>query len=286
MISSHVPNGTFLPLNEGSSDPDVVWEKLEFDIYGTRVSLATVRRGGHLDPILFLHGFGSTKEDYLDVQFNKSFTGRPFIAYDTPGSGESTCPDLSKLSIAFLVDLAVQVIKRLLRPGQKFHLVGHSMGGLTGVVLAQRNPSSIPSFANIKGNLAPEDCFLSRQIFEFPAEDTEEFITQFIHRTRRSKYYSDRLYAAAFRAKVNPAAVRPTFESMVSVTDNGNLLSVFEGLPFRRMYMYGEQFASLSYLGRLAEAGVEVAEISESGHFVMFSNPIAMWKKMATFMSS
>ncbi|KAF4468418.1 2-succinyl-6-hydroxy-24-cyclohexadiene-1-carboxylate synthase [Fusarium albosuccineum] len=161
------------------------------------------------------------------------------------------------------------------------------MGGLVAVLLAQRQPSSILSLTSIKGNLAPEDCFLSRQILEYPAEEADEeaFVDEFVTRTRQSGLYGSGLYAASFRAKVQAGAVRPTFESMVEFTDEANLLQIFEGFTFPRMCMFGEQYASLSYLPRLIQAGVEVSEIAHSGHFVLYSNPVAAWERMAQFLA-
>ena len=53
-----------------------------------------------------------------------------------------------------------------------------------------------------------------------------------------------------------------------------------------RMFMYGEQNASLSYLPALAAGGVELADIPNSGHFPMYSNPVAMWRRIAEFQNS
>jgi hypothetical protein len=39
----------------------------------------------------------------------------------------------------------------------------------------------------------------------------------------------------------------------------------------------------LSYLGALPAGGVEVAEIPQSGHFPMYSNPLAMRERIAQF---
>jgi len=43
--------------------------------------VAASQRGGPLAPILLLHGFGSTKEDYADIARHPAFDGRPFLAY-------------------------------------------------------------------------------------------------------------------------------------------------------------------------------------------------------------
>ena len=52
---------------------------------------------------MFLHGFGSTKEDYADVVQQERLADRPVLAYDAPGCGATTCADLTALSIPFLV---------------------------------------------------------------------------------------------------------------------------------------------------------------------------------------
>lgn len=160
------------------------------------------------------------------------------------------------------------------------------MGGLTALLLARRNPSRVLSFVDIKGNLAPEDCFLSRQIIDFPSNDPDAFLDAFISRARSSKSYGAALYASSLRSRVRAEAVRPIFESMVQLSDTEDLLGWFLGLPCWKMFMFGEENRGLSYLGRLKEAGVELAEIAQSGHFPMYSNPVEMYRRIATLLKS
>ena len=78
---------------------DVRYEQADLRIGGVGLTVATAGRGGGLAPVVFLHGFGSTKEDYLDFAGRPAFTGRPFLAYDAPGCGETRCDDLPGISI-------------------------------------------------------------------------------------------------------------------------------------------------------------------------------------------
>ena len=246
------------------------------------LEVAAMHRDGKREPIVFLHGFGSTKEDYADIVRYPAFDGHPFLAYDAPGCGETVCSDLSSISIPFLVRTALKVLEHF--NIQKFHLVGHSMGGLTALILAHQHPERVLSFVDIEGNVAPEDCFLSRQIVEYPSDDPEEFFDAFIERTRYAPAYASALYAASLRCKVRAGAVRGIFESMVDLSDHGDLLAKFINLPFPKMFMYGEQNASLSYLSHLQANGVQLAEIPNCGHFPMYSNPVLMWKKISEFL--
>ncbi|MGW2525103.1 alpha/beta fold hydrolase [Streptomyces sp. NPDC001617] len=256
-------------------------EHLSLRVDGVELRVATVRRPGELTPVVFLHGFGSTKEDYTDFVRQPGMAGRPLLAYDAPGCGETDCADLARISIPFLVRTAQAVLRHA--GVERFHLVGHSMGGLTALMLAHQEPHRILSFVDIEGNVAPEDCFLSRQIVTHPAGDDKRFLDGFVERARRSTESSSALYAASVRHKVRPGAVRGIFESMVDLSDHGDLLTKFLSLPVPRMFMYGEQNASLSYLPELAANGVELAEVPHSGHWPMYANPVWMWERIADF---
>ncbi len=247
----------------------------------TRVDITGLYRGGTGTPLVFLHGFGSTKEDYADVVQQEHLADRPVLAYDAPGCGATTCSDPTALSIPFLVSAAEQVLraKRI----ERCHLIGHSMGGLTALMLADRNPAKVASLVNIEGNLAPEDCFLSRQIISHAHDGPREFLAHFADRVSSSRYYSSSLFAASLPHKVRADAVKPIFDSMVDLSDHGGLLERFLALPLPKMFMYGQQNGSLSYLKRLADKGIELAEIAHSAHFPMYSNPPAMWSRITGF---
>ena len=70
---------------------------------------------------------------------------------------------------------------------------------------------------------------------------------------------------------------------MVDLSDHGDLMAKFISMPFPRMFMYGAQNSSLSYLTNLADNGVELAEIPHSAHWPMYANPVAMWNRIAEF---
>lgn len=259
-----------------------VHSRIPLTVDGTSLNIAAIHRAGERAPIVFLHGFGSTKEDYADIVLQPAFDGHAVVAYDAPGCGESQCADLEKINIPFLLESALQVLDHY--EIDCFHLVGHSMGGLTALLLAHRFPGRVLSFTDIEGNIAPEDCFLSRQIVDYPANDPEAFFSAFIERTRQAPAYASALYSASLRHKVRAGAVRGIFQSMVELSDNADLMGKFLGLPCPTMFMYGEQNASLSYLPHIQANGVRLAPIAECGHFPMYSNPAAMWRQIAEFL--
>lgn len=255
---------------------------LSLRVSGSDVRIAYLRRPGDLAPLICLHGFGSTKEDYADLLLNPLFLKRDIILLDAPGFGASSVDDPAALSIPFLVDVALAACDAL--GVRTFHLSGHSMGGLTGLKLAGAHPERVLSFIDIEGNVAPEDCFLSRQIIEFPSKKPEGFFEEFIDRVSKRPEYASRLYSTSLRAKVRPSSIEPVFRSMVDISDNEPLMDMIGGLNCPRAFIYGEQNRDLSYLDHLPEIGVQVVEIPYSGHFPMYSNPIALWVAMASFL--
>jgi pimeloyl-ACP methyl ester carboxylesterase len=256
-------------------------ETLDVEIDDVKQRVAVIRGDGSLDPIVLLHGFGSTKEDYADIVHYPALFGRPFVAFDAPGCGDTVCGNLAVTSIPFLVKTATAVLERLAI--RRFHIVGHSMGGLAALMLAHEQPNRILSLTSIEGNVAPEDCFISRQIFSRPADNAQAFLDGLIERMLESTDFSCPLYAVSLRHKVKVDAVRGIFTSMVALSDHGDLLSKFLLLPCPKMFMHGEQNAGLSYLPLLRAHGVTVTSIPRSGHFPMYSNPVEMWAAIAAF---
>lgn len=254
-------------------------ERLSLSVQGCTVDLAYLRRRGPKPPLLCLHGFGSTKEDYADLSLRAAFARRDLVFWDAPGCGASRLSDPQAPDIPFMVAALTAFCDTL--GLSRFHLSGHSMGGLTALMFAQAQPERVLSFIDIEGNLAPEDCFLSRQIIEHPADTPEAFLDGFIERVKTRAEYGSALYAAALPLKVRPETVAPVFRSMVSLSDSRDLLAILAALPMPRAFLYGAQNRHLSYLGDLPARGVDVIEIPESGHFPMYSNPPALWSAMA-----
>jgi pimeloyl-ACP methyl ester carboxylesterase len=183
--------------------------------------------------------------------------------------------------VGFLTDCALTLFAAL--GTSRYHLVGHSMGGLTALLLARQRPDAVLSFTNIEGNLAPEDCFLSRQIITYPENDHSVFLARFIERLRFAPHFGNASYATRLQANVCLALIEPLFRSMVEISDTGRLLDEFLALSCPRQFLYGSQNASLSYLDRLRDGGVRLVEIPWSGHFPMYSNPPAMWTGISEF---
>lgn len=105
------------------------------------------------DPILFIHGYGGDLNNWM---FNQEELSADYTTYaiDLLGHGGSTKDvgkgDVESLANAVLAFLDSQNVERA-------HLVGHSMGGATSLLLATKHPKRIASATLIAtAGLGPE----------------------------------------------------------------------------------------------------------------------------------
>ena len=221
---------------------DIAYERLDLYVDGVSLEIATAPRGGEGAPIVFVHGFGSTKEDTSTLPITPASASARSSPTTRPGCGESSCEDLSKLSIPFLVDTAKAVLRKA--GIERFHLVGHSMGGLTALLLAP-GPGSCPELRRHRGHVAPEDCFLSRQVIMHAVDDAGASSTPSSNgrAIRRSSPARSTWQASGIRSAPAPyaASLTPWSTSPQRRRDDEVALAVLpphvhvrraEGLPF------------------------------------------------------
>lgn len=75
-----------------------------------RLDISAIGRDGRRAPVVFLHGFGSTKEDYADVVHHPDFDDRPFLSWDAPGCGATTIDNPARIDLPLLVATAAAMI--------------------------------------------------------------------------------------------------------------------------------------------------------------------------------
>jgi pimeloyl-ACP methyl ester carboxylesterase len=136
--------------------------------------------GGTGDPIVMLHGFGGSKNDWL--QFAKYFTSDyRVILPDLPGFGDSTKLEEEEFGIMFQVE-RVHKFARALQL-EKIHLVGHSMGGNIAGNFAGTYPEMVKSLALIDAArvITPEksefDLLMEKGVNPYMIKDVRDFDT-------------------------------------------------------------------------------------------------------------
>ena len=127
---------------------------------GRSYTVSYFDRPGSGPTILYIHGLGCSKADFIDMTFVPELKPFRLISADNPGCGDSSYDEKHPLNIDGVVELVENFVEQLKLT--RFLLVGGSMGGLVALLYAEQNPDKIAGFVNVEGNLAPEDCMFSR----------------------------------------------------------------------------------------------------------------------------
>ena len=133
----------FVPASADTADAGPQPEKAQ--IGGRTIRYLKIGEGGM--PAVLIHGFGGDLNNWLFNQADLA-THRTVWALDLPGHGESgkaveagDADELATSVIAFLDDRGIE----------RAHLVGHSMGSLVAMTVADKVPQRVVSLSLIAG---------------------------------------------------------------------------------------------------------------------------------------
>jgi pimeloyl-ACP methyl ester carboxylesterase len=241
-------------------------------------------RPGPGPAILYVHGLGCSKADFMEMAAAPELQPFRLLSADHPGCGDSPYDDNHPFNIDGIVDLIGKFVDQLgLGP---FLLVGGSLGGLVGLLYAERNLDRVTGFVNVEGNLAPEDCMFSRNVIPHPYSHFEKTIFPQIKKAiaaRRGRGFAQHLQVLA---KANPRAYYDYAFQTVKYSDEGNLLQRFLALPIPRCFLYGSENRHLTYLSRIRESSCTIIEIPDANHFLFYDAPNQYAAALASFARS
>jgi len=245
-----------------------------------------LRMGTHGPTLLFVHGLGGAKENFLAAFQSQALSSCTLVAFDLPGTGLAQFDPEAWSGVSALAELA-QIVRERWAP-RNAYLVAASMGGLIALLLLRKyGTGGLLGMVNIEGNLAPEDCMFSRrtascQFEEFSGRLFEQIQSELL----QSPHTGDHIIAHNMALNTDKRAYhRYSFET-VAESDSGQLLKEFLALPLPKLFLYGEANRSLSYLSTLCASDVEVREIPKSAHFLFYDNPVSTFEEIGKFVSS
>jgi pimeloyl-ACP methyl ester carboxylesterase len=71
----------------------------------------------------------------------------------------------------------------------------------------------------------------------------------------------------------------------VEYSSTGDLIKQFIALEIPKVFIYGQENYSLSYIPELRKRGVNVKEIPGSNHFVFYDNPKELYEVIGDFVN-
>ena len=235
----------------------------------------SVRRYGEGDShIVYLHGLGEAGgifEPLLlqDALRNASFT---HTVTDLPGYGRSNWPE-RPLGLVALADQLADWLSGFTKPPV---LVGHSMGGVLAVLVAEASPSVVKAVVNIEGNVSLDDCAFSGRIVAWDehsyVSDGHESMARHIS-SLATNGSPESFYAAAFRF-ADPASTFRHAKDLVEISAAEQMAGRMASLGVPCVFVAGVPggIAPRS-LVLLDAAGVRTVRVEPAGHWAYWDQP-------------
>jgi len=253
-------------------------------LYKERVfSIEYFYRKGQKETIVLLHGLGGAKENYYEACKSNALAEHTLIFFDNPGTGNSTYYDDLPLNVDDLTSISSLFIKQL--DIANFILCGTSMGGLTTLLyLKNDRQNKVKAYINIEGNLLPEDCMFSSKVVTY---DFDTFANEIFPKTildmKAKGNTGYHIIANNLQLNTNVRSYYNYSFQTVAYSATGDLLKQFMALSIPKVFIYGKENNSLSYIPDLIKNGTNVKEISDSNHFVFYDNPKELYEVIGAF---
>lgn len=235
-------------------------------------------------PVLYIHGLGESALGFEGLLREPRLASYRHLAPDLPGYGKSPWPRVPRRLEEHAEWLGQWLRESVQEPAV---VVGHSMGGVIGLMLAERHPNQVRAFFNVEGNISLEDCGFSGPIASF---ERQEFLEEGLERTFEG-IYRDGLEDLALRryfVSINlcdPRQLHLHSEELVALSRGEKLASRVGALEIPVLYVRGEPRGTQSYSCSLLEAaGVAVKSIPDSGHWPFLDQPEAFTDELMEFL--
>jgi pimeloyl-ACP methyl ester carboxylesterase len=165
-------------------------------------------------------------------------------------------------------------------------VVGHSMGGVLGVMLAERHPDLVSGLVNIDGNVSEGDCTFSGAA---AAEDIETFVRSGFDRLRETVRLAGATdpahagYWASLRL-ADPATFHLHSRSLLEISRSEKMPVRMTRLACPVVYVAGVPGGACGRtLELLRAAEVDVEEVEPAGHWPFIDRPRAVAEVVGAF---
>ena len=242
--------------------------------------------GGEGSPAALLHGFGS---DHMLWLANQQAIAQvaSVAALDLPGHGNSST-DVGDGAIAALAERVAELFDR--KTMRKAHLIGHSLGGVVALVLAEQRPDLVASLALIAPaglGRSVDGLFLA----EFPRlttpEATAALLQRLVVRPRLiNKFMVGRVLDHLARPGAREALERIAHGIQTSEAAVARAAASVSRRDVPRLVIWGKEDAiSPVSEERLGMLGGEVLLVDGAGHLPQVESPRLVNETIVKFLT-
>jgi pimeloyl-ACP methyl ester carboxylesterase len=228
---------------------------------------------GKAPALVWIHGLGESGLCFEKIVGHPSLNSLRHLVPDLPGYGRSAWPE-NPMSLDAVADhLALWLSERGEPP---VVLVGHSLGGTLGQILAESHPKLLAAFVNVEGNISGDDCTVSAQA---AAQPLDAFVSDGFQRIVDSVYRagaSDLALRGAYASLrlCDPRTFHRHARELVRVSREETLAPRLARLMMPALFVAGQPGgAAKRSLDLLAKARARTVVISPSGHWPFMDQP-------------
>ena len=233
-----------------------------FEVETSMATLSGARHRGPGPTVLFLHGLGSSSDDIAAAVEHADLSTYRIEAIDLPGHRSSRWRTKNESdSVLACVELLWDFVADHI--DGELAIVGHSLGGAIGVLLADRLGQRCRGLIDIEGNLIDSDCgALSRPTLARLDWERDELFQMIDEHLARNPVGGTQRFLDRYRANVMDHCEWVAYtRALVEHSAEGSLLQRFIALGCWRSYVYGADDPP-EVAGQLALQGVPVTPIA------------------------
>jgi len=222
---------------------------------------------GKSPALVWIHGLGESGLCFEKIVGHPRLKPLRHLVPDLPGYGRSAWPENPMTLDAVTEHVALWLSERGEVP---VVLVGHSMGGYVGQILAENHPKLLAAFVNVEGNISGDDCTVSAQA---AAQALDAFVSDGFDKILDSVYRagaSDPALrgACASLRLCDPRTFHLHARELVRASREETLAPRLAHLRMPALFIAGQPGgAAKRSLDMLAEAHVRTVAIGPSGHW-------------------
>lgn len=236
-------------------------------------------------PLLLVHGLGESGLCFEHLLQAPELAGWRLLVPDLPGYGRSPWPAGAVQGLADQADFLCAWLARR-REGPAV-VVGHSMGGVVALLMAEGHPAAVRAVVDVDGNKSPADCVFSGQA---AGQDLATFCAGGFDRLRARVHDqgitdpAQRGYHVSLRL-ADPRTFHRNSRELVEMSARGDLARRLAALPLPKLYIAGAPGgAAPSSREQLAVAGIPPLDIAPSGHWPFIDRPADFLAALAAFL--
>ena len=241
-----------------------------------------LRGFGQGRPLLWIHGLGESSLCFESVLTQPALQAYRHWLLDLPGYGRAPRSEPQTLA-----ELALRLEPVLEKVGP-CTLIGHSMGGVLAVMIAERfGADRVVSVVNVEGNLSPGDCQYSGRVAgcterEFLNWGRRELLDGLYHQGVADEAH--RGYYASMRL-AEPGTVYQHSRDLVEISTTEEMVGRMTCLEVPTYYLAGVPNGVCERsLQLLSESTLSHDLIEPSGHWPFIDQPAAFAERLASWL--